>query len=211
MQLQTIQDVVVISVKPAPVKELECAICNEIVGSLISVCPGDKHDDHRICDSCINKMTRTNAAIGCVYCGWIPDNTITNTNENPRDRNIIVSTSGASIHPDYNCKDKFTFGLVYLLIGCFVTLFYLIVMSSLFFSYKCIWGGIIGDKSWCRQNGDIITIENAAFGSIATLIIIVFVWTNLTKDKGNNEVSMLVNNSSQISYTKQQRDTNKTN
>ena len=40
--------------------------------------------------------------------------------------------------------------------------------------------------------------------TIATLIVIVFIWTNLTKDKGNQEVSMLINNSSQHSYSKQQ-------
>ncbi len=39
--------------------------------------------------------------------------------------------------------------------------------------------------------------------TIATLIIIGFIWTSLTKDKGNQEVSMLINNSSEISYTKQ--------
>ena len=38
--------------------------------------------------------------------------------------------------------------------------------------------------------------------TIATLVIIVFVWTSLTKDKGNNEVSMVLNNTSQISYPK---------
>ena len=39
--------------------------------------------------------------------------------------------------------------------------------------------------------------------TIASLIIIGFIWTNLTKDKGNQEVSMFINNSSEISYTKQ--------
>ena len=39
--------------------------------------------------------------------------------------------------------------------------------------------------------------------TIATLVIIVFVWTSLTKDKGNKEVSMVLNNTSQISYPKQ--------
>ena len=39
--------------------------------------------------------------------------------------------------------------------------------------------------------------------TIATLIIIGFIWTNLTKDKGNQEVSMFINNSSEISYPKQ--------
>ena len=39
--------------------------------------------------------------------------------------------------------------------------------------------------------------------TIATLIIIGFIWTNLTKEKGNQEVSIFINNSSEISYTKQ--------
>ena len=39
--------------------------------------------------------------------------------------------------------------------------------------------------------------------AIATLIIIGFIWTNLTKEKGNQEVSMFIHNSSEISYTKQ--------
>ena len=39
--------------------------------------------------------------------------------------------------------------------------------------------------------------------TIAVLIIIGFIWTNLSKDKGNKEVSMFINNSSEISYTRQ--------
>ena len=39
--------------------------------------------------------------------------------------------------------------------------------------------------------------------TIAALIIIGFIWTNLTKDKGNQEVSMFITNSSEISYQKQ--------
>ena len=35
--------------------------------------------------------------------------------------------------------------------------------------------------------------------TIAALIIIGFIWTNLTKDKGNQEVSCFINNSSEIS------------
>ena len=38
--------------------------------------------------------------------------------------------------------------------------------------------------------------------TIATLIIIGFIWTNLTKDKGNQEVSMIINNSSDLIYPK---------
>ena len=39
--------------------------------------------------------------------------------------------------------------------------------------------------------------------TIAALIIIGFIWTNLTKDKGNQEVSIFINNSSEISFPKQ--------
>jgi len=39
--------------------------------------------------------------------------------------------------------------------------------------------------------------------TIASLIIIGFIWTNLAKDKGNQEVSMVINNSSELSHTKQ--------
>ena len=39
--------------------------------------------------------------------------------------------------------------------------------------------------------------------TIATLIIIGFIWTNLTKDKGNQEVSMIINNSIELSHPKQ--------
>ena len=39
--------------------------------------------------------------------------------------------------------------------------------------------------------------------TIATLVIIFFVWTSLTKDKGNKEVSMVLNNISEINYPKQ--------
>ena len=39
--------------------------------------------------------------------------------------------------------------------------------------------------------------------TIAVLIIIGFIWTNLSKDKGNQEVSMFINNSSEISYVRQ--------
>ena len=41
--------------------------------------------------------------------------------------------------------------------------------------------------------------------TIAALIIIGFIWTNLTKDKGNQEVSMFINNSSEISYSNKHR------
>jgi len=39
--------------------------------------------------------------------------------------------------------------------------------------------------------------------AIAALIIIGFIWTNLTKDKGNQEVSIFITNSGAISYPKQ--------
>ena len=39
--------------------------------------------------------------------------------------------------------------------------------------------------------------------TIAVLIIIGFMWTNLTKDKGNQEASIFINNSSEISYVSQ--------
>ena len=39
--------------------------------------------------------------------------------------------------------------------------------------------------------------------TIAALIIIGFIWTNLTQEKENQEVSMFINNSSKISHTKQ--------
>ena len=39
--------------------------------------------------------------------------------------------------------------------------------------------------------------------TIAVLIIIGFMWTNLTKDKGNQEASIFINNSSKISHVSQ--------
>ncbi len=36
--------------------------------------------------------------------------------------------------------------------------------------------------------------------TIAALIFIGFIWTNLTKDKENQELSIFLNNSSKISY-----------
>ena len=39
--------------------------------------------------------------------------------------------------------------------------------------------------------------------TIAALIIIGFIWTNLTKEKGNQEVSMAINNSNKISFPKE--------
>ena len=39
--------------------------------------------------------------------------------------------------------------------------------------------------------------------TIVTLIIIGFIWTSLTKDKANQEVSMNINNSIELSYPKE--------
>ena len=39
--------------------------------------------------------------------------------------------------------------------------------------------------------------------TIVVLIIIGFIWTNLTKEKENQNVSMFINNSNEVSYTKQ--------
>ena len=38
---------------------------------------------------------------------------------------------------------------------------------------------------------------------LIALIIIGFIWTNLTKDKGDQEVSIFITNSGAISYPKQ--------
>ena len=38
--------------------------------------------------------------------------------------------------------------------------------------------------------------------AIAVLIIIGFIWTNLAKDKGDQDVSMFINSSSEISHPK---------
>ena len=40
--------------------------------------------------------------------------------------------------------------------------------------------------------------------AIATLIVIVFIWTNVSKNKGNEEVSMVINNSNTLSHPSQQ-------
>tara|TARA_Y100001968_G_scaffold278929_1_gene274575 strand:+ start:43 stop:210 length:168 start_codon:yes stop_codon:yes gene_type:complete len=39
--------------------------------------------------------------------------------------------------------------------------------------------------------------------AIASLIIIGFIWTNLTKEKANQEVSFFLNNSIETTYPKQ--------
>ena len=40
--------------------------------------------------------------------------------------------------------------------------------------------------------------------AITTLIVIVFIWTNVSKNKGNEEVSMVINNSNTLSHPSQQ-------
>ncbi len=37
--------------------------------------------------------------------------------------------------------------------------------------------------------------------TIATLIIVGFIWTSLTKDNGDQEISMSINNASEPSYS----------
>ena len=39
--------------------------------------------------------------------------------------------------------------------------------------------------------------------AIATLIILGFIWTNLTKEKGNQAISLFINNSIELSHPKQ--------
>jgi hypothetical protein len=168
MSIQTVEDVVVISVKPAP--EMECAICNELVDSLISVCPGEKHDDHRVCKTCVNKMSKENEAIGCVYCGWRPGPVEDTTVEAvPAERPAPERT--VYVKCMQPCIDSLNITLAYLLVGSLLAVFYLVMMSCLLFVYKCTWGNIIGDRSWCRHNGEMLTIENAVLGFVITLIL----------------------------------------
>lgn len=54
----------------------------------------------------------------------------------------------------------------------------------------------------CILKNDGLTVGELSI-TIAVLIIIGFIWTTLTKDKGNQEVSMFINNSSEISYVRQ--------
>ena len=48
-------------------------------------------------------------------------------------------------------------------------------------------------------NNDGLTVGELTI-TIATLIIIGFIWTNLTKDKGDQDLSMIINNTSEITY-----------
>ena len=49
-----------------------------------------------------------------------------------------------------------------------------------------------------HSKNDGLTVGELSI-TIAALILIAFIWSNLTKDKGSQEVSILINNSSQIS------------
>ena len=53
-----------------------------------------------------------------------------------------------------------------------------------------------------NSKNDGLTVGELSI-TIATLIIVGFIWTSLTKDKGNQEVSMFINNSSELSYVRQ--------
>ena len=172
------QDIVVVSVRPAPnpdaVPELECAICNEIVDTLISVCPGEKYEDHRVCKTCINKMSKENEAIGCVYCGWRPEfrRDVVVVTTAPRPSSPVRRRPTVSgWRPCVSLSDA----LAYLLVGSFLAVLYMVVMACLLFVYKCVWSGVISDRSWCRHSGDVLTIENAGLGFVATLVIAGFV------------------------------------
>ena len=52
-----------------------------------------------------------------------------------------------------------------------------------------------------HSKNDGLTVGELSI-AIATLIIIGFIWTNLTKERGDQEVSMFINNSSEISYVR---------
>ena len=176
------QDIVVVSVRPAPepvpdpapAPELECAICNEIVDRLISVCPGEKYEDHRVCKTCINKMSKENEAIGCVYCGWRPEfrRDVVVVTTAPRPSSPVRRRPTVSgWRPCVSLSDA----LAYLLVGSFLAVLYMVIMACLLFVYKCVWSGVISDRSWCRHSGDVLTIENAGLGFVATLVIAGFV------------------------------------
>ena len=53
-----------------------------------------------------------------------------------------------------------------------------------------------------NSKNDGLTVGELSI-AIATLIIVGFIWTNLTNDKGRKEVSMITNSTSQLSYPKQ--------
>ena len=53
-----------------------------------------------------------------------------------------------------------------------------------------------------NSKNDGLTVGELSI-AIATLIIVGFIWTNLTKDNVREEVSMIINNTSQLNYPKQ--------
>ena len=55
-----------------------------------------------------------------------------------------------------------------------------------------------------NSKNDGLTVGELSI-AIATLIVIGFIWTNLSKEKGDEEISMFIKNSSEISYSKQNR------
>ena len=52
-----------------------------------------------------------------------------------------------------------------------------------------------------NSKNDGLTVGELSI-TIATLIIVGFIWTSLTKDKGNQEVSMAINNLISINHEK---------
>ena len=52
-----------------------------------------------------------------------------------------------------------------------------------------------------NSKNDGLTVGELSI-AIASLIIIGFIWTNLTKENGNQEVSILINNSIEASQIK---------
>ena len=52
-----------------------------------------------------------------------------------------------------------------------------------------------------NSKNDGLTVGELSI-TIAAIIIIGFIWTNLTRDKGDENVSLLINNTSKISYEK---------
>tara|TARA_Y100001968_G_scaffold98669_1_gene88735 strand:- start:175 stop:351 length:177 start_codon:yes stop_codon:yes gene_type:complete len=50
-----------------------------------------------------------------------------------------------------------------------------------------------------NSKNDGLTVGELSI-AIATLIVIGFIWVNLSKDKGNQDISMNINNSTKFSY-----------
>ena len=53
-----------------------------------------------------------------------------------------------------------------------------------------------------NSKNDGLTVGELSI-AIASLIIIGFIWTTLTREKGNQEISMAINNSNALTYPKQ--------